>query len=95
MLVEATGLSLYEVWQLPVVVENWILRRGGVQEGRHRETRLLAASATSIHSEKLKVNRLLDDAEKLRFPARLLADKYIADHNRQRALEALRMRQGG
>ena len=78
-----------------MAVENRILRRGGVQEGRHRETRLLAASATAIHSEKVKINKLLDDAEKMRFPARLLADKYVADHNRERALEALKMRQKG
>ena len=94
-LVEATGLSIYEVRQLPVSVENHIFRYGGVQEGRHRETRLLAASAVAIHAQKLKVNDLLKDSEKVRFPARLRQDKHVYDHNRQRALEALKMRQKG
>ena len=91
---EATGLSIHEVCRLPSFVANLILRRGSVQEGRYRETRLLLASSTAIHAEKLKVNDLLKDSEKLRFPERLTKDRHIADHNKQRALEALRARQG-
>ena len=76
-----------------MVVANHIFRRGSVQEGRHRETRLLAASATAIHAQKLKVDDLLRDVEKVRFPERLRRDRHVYDHNRQRALEALKMRQ--
>ena len=93
-LVEATGLNVYEVQNLPVAVENHIFRYGGVQEGRHRESRLLAASAVAIHAQKLKVDDLLRDVEKVRYPERLRKDRHVYDHNRQRALEALRMRQG-
>ena len=77
-----------------MVVANGIFRRGGVQEGRYRETRLLLASATAIHAEKMKVDTLLKDSEKVRFPERLTKDRYVADHNRERALEAIRARQG-
>lgn len=77
-----------------MVVANLVIRRGSVQEGRYRETRLLLASSTAIHAEKLKVDALLRDSEKLRYPDRLTRDRHIADHNRERALEALRMRQG-
>ena len=92
---EATGLSIYDARHLPVAVENHIFRRGTVQEGRHRETRLLAASNTAIHASKLKVDDLLKDVEKVRFPERLRRDRHVYDHNRQRALEALRARQRG
>ena len=91
---EATGLSIYEAKKLPVIVENYIFRRGSVQEGRHRETRLLLASATAIHAQKMKVDDLLKDVEKVRYPERLRKDRHVYDHNRQRALEAIRMRQG-
>lgn len=94
ILTEATGLSIIEVCRLPSFVANLIIRSGGVQEGRYRETRLLLASATAIHAEKLRVNDLLKDSEKLRFPNRLTKDRHIADQNRERALEALRARQG-
>ena len=91
---EATGLSILDVRRLPMVVANGIFRRGSVQEGRYRETRLLLASATAIHAEKLKTDALLRDSEKVRFPGRLTEDRHIADHNKQRALEAIRARQG-
>ena len=92
---EATGLNLYEVQRLPVLVENHIFRRGSVQEGRHRETRLLLASATAIHAEKLKVDDLLKDTARVRFPERLSEERRMYDHNRERALEAIRARQKG
>ena len=93
VVVEATGLSIYDAQRLPVRVENHIFRRGTVQEGRHRETRLLLASSTAIHAQKLKVDDLLKDVEKVRYPERLRKDKHVFDHNRERALEALRGRQ--
>ena len=93
-LVEATGLSILEVAKLPMVVANVILRRGGVQEGRHRELRLLGASATAIHAQKLKVDDLLKDVEKVRYPERLKQREFNFDHNRERALAALKARRG-
>ena len=74
-------------------VANHILRRGSVEEGRHRESRLLLAMFAASQYEKLKINKLLEDTEKARFPERLMADKHVYDHNRERALEAIRGRQ--
>ena len=76
-----------------MVVANAILRRGGVQEGRHRELRLLGASATAIHAQKLKVDDLLKDVEKVRYPERA-RQRFNFDHNKERALEAIKARRG-
>ena len=69
-LVEATGLSLYEVRTLRARLSAIILVRGGIQEARHREHSYLLALGAVADYKDLPLNKAWAAAENVRYPMR-------------------------
>lgn len=91
--VEAAGVSIYDALTLPARVSAFIVCRGGIQEGRHREHRHLGALAAVAQYTKLPITQALDQAEKIRYPMLIQkeADNKAAMKQRAQA-EIARMR---
>ena len=70
LLVEATGLNIYDVMKVPALMSSYIVSRGGVQEGRHRELRFLGALASQVHCTKDHMAQIGKQSEGRRYPMR-------------------------